>query len=146
MKLIGIVLLLGAYASAWAQVAGVAITNAKVVDEAGIVQENITIIMQHGVVQAIGTDLPIDDEMDVVDAQGKWVTSGFVAASGHLGLVEVGAVADSVDTATQHHQLTAGFKVVDAFNSHCRPERPFTKQTESEGYRYGLARPNDHPL
>ena len=117
MKLIGMLLLLGSYASAWAQVAGVAITNAKIVDETGIVQENITIIMQHGVVQAIGSDLPIDDEMDVVDAQGNWVTSGFVAASGHLGLVEVGAVTDSVDTATQHRQLTAGFKVVDAFNS-----------------------------
>ena len=38
MKLIGMLLLLGSYASAWAQVAGVAITNAKIVDETGIVQ------------------------------------------------------------------------------------------------------------
>ena len=103
--------------SPWISAAPLAITGANIVNSEGAIQEGVTIIVDQGTIQAIGDNIPVTDDMDLVDAQGRWVTSGFVAASGNLGLEEVGAVGDSVDTRTKHAQLTAAFEVADAFNA-----------------------------
>ena len=106
-----------ALTSSWSVATPLAITGANIVNAQGAIQEGVTIIVDQATIQAIGDNIPVTDDMDLVDAQGRWVTSGFVAASGNLGLEEVGAVGDSVDTRIKHAQLTAAFEVADAFNA-----------------------------
>lgn len=109
--------LVTALAAPFCLAAPTAITGANIVNSQGAIEEGVTIIVDQGTIQAIGENIPVTDEMDLIDAEGRWVTSGFVAASGNLGLEEVGAVGDSVDTRTKHAQLTAAFEVADAFNA-----------------------------
>jgi len=109
--------LVTALAAPFCLAAPTAITGANIVNSQGAIEEGVTIIVDQGTIQAIGENIPVTDDMDLIDAEGRWVTSGFVAASGNLGLEEVGAVGDTVDTRTKHAQLTAAFEVADAFNA-----------------------------
>ena len=44
------------------------------------------ILIENGTLAAIGTDLQIPDEAEVIDATGKEIYPGFVEAHGHIGL------------------------------------------------------------
>lgn len=138
MKALLSLCLAAALTSPYITAAPVAITGANIVNSEGAIQEGVTIVIDQGTIQAIGNNIPVSDDMDVVDAQGRWVTSGFVAASGNLGLEEVGAVGDSVDTRTKHAQLTAAFEVADAFN----PTSTLIPVARTEGITSALIMPS----
>ena len=54
-----------------------AIIHAKAVTPGGIIP-NATILLDAGNIQAIGTDLPVPADAEVIDAAGMWVGPGFV--------------------------------------------------------------------
>ena len=54
-----------------------AIIHAKAVTPGGII-EDATLLLKDGLIQSIGTDLPIPADADVLDADGMWVGPGFV--------------------------------------------------------------------
>lgn len=54
-----------------------AIVHAKAVTPGGIL-DNATLLLEDGYIQAVGTDLEIPKEAEVIDAAGMWVGPGFV--------------------------------------------------------------------
>jgi imidazolonepropionase-like amidohydrolase len=95
----------------------VAITGGKVVTggPAGTI-EGGTVLIQDGKIRAVGRDVAVPAGARRIDATGKMVTPGFMDSLSRLGLVEVGAVEDSVDMRTQRDEITAAFNVADAVN------------------------------
>lgn len=95
----------------------VAITGGKVVTggPAGTIDGG-TVLIQDGKVRAVGRDVSIPAGARRIDATGKVVTSGFMDSLSRLGLVEVGAVEETVDIRTESDEITAAFNVADAVN------------------------------
>ena len=54
-----------------------AIIHAKAVTPGGIL-ENATLLLEDGCIRAVGTDLEIPRDAEVIDAEGMWVGPGFV--------------------------------------------------------------------
>ena len=110
-------LLLLALAALPAAAETVAITGGKVVTggSAGTI-EGGTVLIQDGKIRAVGRDVAIPAGARRIDATGKVVTPGFMDSLARLGLVEVGAVEETVDTRTERDEITAAFNVADAIN------------------------------
>ncbi|MFY8273379.1 amidohydrolase family protein [Pseudoalteromonas sp. SSDWG2] len=90
-----------------------AITNATIhtATELGTLS-NASVIIENGKITAINPDQVNADV--IVDAQGKVLTPGFIGSRNQLGLVEVGAVAESRDGADKKASIT--FDPSSAFN------------------------------
>lgn len=114
-RLKALLLLLVLPAAAWAET--VAVTGGKVVTggPAGTI-EGGTVLLQDGKIRAVGRDVSIPAGARRIDATGKVVTPGFMDSMARLGLVEVGAVEETVETRTQDDEITAAFNVGDAVN------------------------------
>ena len=67
-----------------------AITNGYVVPVAAEPIENGTVLIEDGVITAVGTDVGVPEGTETVDAEGRWVLPGFVEAHGHIGIHEEG--------------------------------------------------------
>lgn len=96
----------------------IAITNAEVYTLAskGILS-NATVVIDEGKITAVyaNDELPAQLSVDkTIDAAGKILTPGFIASNNLLGLVEVGAVANSRDSAAKKADIT--FDASLAFN------------------------------
>lgn len=78
----------------------------------------LDLLIKDGQITGIGSGLEAGPEAQVIDAQGKPVTSGFFNADTQLGLREVSAVAPTVDSYTENEAITASLKVSDAVNPH----------------------------
>ncbi len=63
-----------------------ALVGATILDGAGGLVENGTVIMADNKVMAVGVNLSIPDGAAVVDAAGKWVTSGIIDIHSHIGI------------------------------------------------------------
>ncbi|HYW52130.1 MAG TPA: amidohydrolase family protein [Gemmatimonadaceae bacterium] len=97
----------------------VAITGATIYPVSGPKLENATIVLSDGVISAIGTGVAIPANARRIDAAGKWITPGLVATATSLGVVEIGAVADTRDQrARGKDNVAAAFRVWDALNPH----------------------------
>ena len=79
--------------------------------------ENGTIIMTNGVITALGAGIAVPAGARRIDATGKWITPGLIAAATTLGVVDVGAVRDTRDASARGtSNIAAAFRVWDAFN------------------------------
>tara|TARA_B110000211_G_scaffold170026_1_gene191875 strand:+ start:498 stop:1658 length:1161 start_codon:yes stop_codon:yes gene_type:complete len=78
------------------------------------VLKGASIVMDNGKITAINPAEVIADE--IIDANGKIVTPGFIASNNQLGLVEVGAVAGSRDAGDDKAGID--FDVSLAYNAH----------------------------
>ncbi|MEX0976460.1 MAG: amidohydrolase family protein [Woeseia sp.] len=78
--------------------------------------ENAMVLIEDGIVTAVGNDLEIPVDARRIDAVGKVVTPGLMTPMGQIGLVEVDAVAGTVDFIQRGDQFSAGFDVADAYN------------------------------
>jgi len=63
-----------------------ALTGATVLDGAGNMYENATVLMADGKVSAVGVNITVPDGAVVVDASGKWVTAGIIDIHSHIGI------------------------------------------------------------
>ena len=63
-----------------------ALVGATVLDGAGNLIENGTVVMADGKVQAIGANVAVPDDAVTVDAAGKWVTPGIIDIHSHIGI------------------------------------------------------------
>ncbi|GHA00235.1 amidohydrolase [Arenicella chitinivorans] len=93
------------------------IKNAKLVDGVERAEGVVDIAVRDGRIQQIGTDLTADDTTRVIDAAGKPVTPGLFNVNTQIGLMEVGAVAASVDARAMREDVTASLRVADAYNA-----------------------------
>lgn len=55
----------------------IALTNAKIIP---VTQK----IIENGKVKALGADIPIPENFEVIDYQGKWITLGLIDTHTHL--------------------------------------------------------------
>jgi imidazolonepropionase-like amidohydrolase len=95
----------------------VAITGGRVVTlgPAGTIDGG-TVVIQDGRIAAVGRDVAIPPGARRIDATGKVVTPGLMDSLSRLGLVEVGAVQETVDIQTTEDRFTAAYNVADALN------------------------------
>jgi imidazolonepropionase-like amidohydrolase len=95
----------------------IAITGGKVYPVSGAPIDNGTVLIRDGKIAAVGANVTIPDGAQRIDAAGKWVTPGLVNGATQLGLVEIGAVAETRDiSARGERNVAAAFTVWEGFN------------------------------
>ncbi len=84
-------------ASAGAQQDDYAITGGTVVTVSGAAIPNGTVLIQDGLITAVGSDVTIPEGIERIDATGKFVYPGLIDAGTGLGLQEAGGMAGPID-------------------------------------------------
>jgi imidazolonepropionase-like amidohydrolase len=117
MRHLPVTILLSVLAAASASAQTTAIVGATVhtMGPSGTLND-ATVIMIDGSITAIGRGLAVPAGANRVDGSGKILTPGLISAVGQLGLVEVGAVSETVDSIQRGKQFSAGFDIADAYN------------------------------
>ena len=99
-----------------------AITNAIVViGDGGEPIRGGTVVVRGGKVVAAGAGVAVPDGMTAIDAQGKWVTPGIVAAITDLGLLDVDGVSESNDYTKGGGPFSAALDAATAINPASQP-------------------------
>jgi imidazolonepropionase-like amidohydrolase len=73
------------------------IKNATIFPVEGEPLESADLLIQAGEIAAIGNGIPAPEGTKIIDASGMFVYPGFIDAHTHLGLVEISAIASTVD-------------------------------------------------
>jgi imidazolonepropionase-like amidohydrolase len=76
-----------------------------------------TVVIRDGRVVAAGANVAVPAGATIVDARGKWVTTGIVAGFSRIGLVEVDAVDPTNDVQANTSPFSAAIDVAPAINS-----------------------------
>jgi len=74
-----------------------ALTNARIVTVTQGVIERGTLIIREDRIVAIGTDVAIPPDAEVIDCTGLEIYPGFIDSGTHLGLIEVGSLPETRD-------------------------------------------------
>lgn len=74
-----------------------AITGATVVTVSGATIQNATVLVQDGIITAVGTNVTIPAGVERIDASGKFVYPGLIDAGTGVGLEEAGGMDGAVD-------------------------------------------------
>ncbi|MGG7060297.1 amidohydrolase family protein, partial [Clostridium tertium] len=80
----------------------------------GIVEEDI--IIENGKIVAIGKNLDVPSDAQVIDAGGKFVFPGFIDAHTHLGLWEDGMGFEGADGNEETDPITPHLNPIDGIN------------------------------
>lgn len=101
-------------AASGAHAATMAIINARILNPGAAEIGSGTVVVRDGKVAAVGANVSVPADAQVVDARGGVVTPGFVAVNSNLGAIEIGAVGDDVSVDTE--DLGAAFDIQYALN------------------------------
>ena len=94
-----------------------AIKNAKVLTVTGGTLENGIVLIDNGKITAVGTDVAIPADAEVLDATGKWVTPGLIDAHTHISVKGEPAWMPSVSDITEiTSPITPSVRCIDALN------------------------------
>jgi len=93
----------------------IAITGARVVPVEGAPFDG-TVLMHGGRIAAMGPDVTIPADAEVIDADGRWVLPGFIDAHTHVGLHEEAEGWAGSDTNELTDPVTAAVRALDAIN------------------------------
>lgn len=74
-----------------------ALTNAKIYTVTNGVIENGTIIINNGVIEAVGDDINIPGDAEVFDYNGREIYPGMIDSGTQLGLNEIGSISEAQD-------------------------------------------------
>jgi len=99
--------------------------------------QNATVILQDGVIAAVGKDVRIPAGARVVDVAGKFITPGLIDAYGRLGVTEVDGEAATVDESAKGLPYSAAFSVAEAIE----PRSQRIQVNRAEGITAGLVAP-----
>jgi len=99
-----------------AQAQTVAITNGEVHTVSGTVIPGGTVLVENGLITAVGPNVTIPPGTRVLDATGKVVTPGLFDSSTRLGVVEVGSYQGTSDGSSSNDRMTAAFNVAEGIN------------------------------
>lgn len=72
------------------------------------------LLVQDGKITALGADVEVPADADVVDCEGKWLLPGFVDAHVHLGMHAEGEVGATSDVNEMTDPVMAGVRAIDA--------------------------------
>ena len=79
-----------------------AITNANIIIGNGEMLLNADLLMENGKISAIGKDINIPENINVIDGTGKWVTPGIIDAHSALGV----SPTLGIDAVQEFHEAT----------------------------------------
>lgn len=115
--LVGLAMVSSAMINPGAMAQTVAITNGKVVigGEAEIL-DNATLVFQGERITAVGTGIVPPADARVIDAAGKWVTTGIFAPASQVGLVEIEAESATDDSDGASEYFSTALTIADGFN------------------------------
>ena len=103
-----------------AQAAPVLIKNAKLAQAGLDTDVLVDILVQDGRFQQVETNLQlpgaVSETLEIIDAQGQWVTPGLIDSGTTIGLVDVRGLGISSDNQVVDFSLSAGFSVALALN------------------------------
>jgi imidazolonepropionase-like amidohydrolase len=104
--------------------------------------EGGTVVIRDGRIVAVGRNVAVPAGARRIDAAGRHVTPGFIESGTAIGLVEVGAVAGSVDhtiiqTSVMREQIRAAFNIADGIN----PQSTVIPVTRIAGITTAVSRP-----
>ena len=102
----------------------------------GVIKD-ASIIIDNGIIKAMGTDLKIPAGSQVIDAKGGSITPGLFNGVTHIGIEEVSAIRATDDFMTKDDQITASLVVADAFN----PRSVIIPQNRIHGLTHALVFP-----
>ena len=95
----------------------IALTNCKAVTIANGILENATILVDEGLIQAVGVDVEIPTDAEVMDLGGKWVTPGFIDAHCHFSAMSEPRTKGMGDDGNEvTNPVTAHIRIIDALN------------------------------
>ncbi|UTA48522.1 amidohydrolase family protein [Simiduia sp. 21SJ11W-1] len=94
------------------------------------------VYINNGRIEALGKNLTQSADR-TLDGKGKTITAGLFNSSTHLGVVEVGAIEQTVDFYTERADITAALKVADAFN----PNSTLLPHNRAHGLTHALVMP-----
>lgn len=77
---------------------------------------NGTVVITGGLIEALGPDLQVPPDAEVIDASGRWVLPGFIDAHTHLGVDEAAEGWAGQDTNERTDPVTAQVRALDAIN------------------------------
>jgi len=92
------------------------IKNAHIKTMTGADIENGCILIEHGKITALGTDLIAPDSAQVIDAEGRLVTPGCVEAHCHIGLDNEALRWEGSDYNESTDPITPQMRAIDSFN------------------------------
>lgn len=78
--------------------------------------KNGQILMENGIIKAIGNNLLIPEDAEVIDAEGLLVTPGFIDAHCHIGLWEEGIGFEGEDGNEAVEPITPHLRAIDGIN------------------------------
>ena len=61
-----------------------AIINGKVITVTGQTYDKATVLIENGKIKAVGPDIPVPQDAEVIDATGCWVTPGLIDCHTHI--------------------------------------------------------------
>lgn len=105
----------------------VAITGGYVVPVSSTPIANGTVLIEDGVLTAIGAKVNVPRGATIVDATGKWVLPGFIESHGHVGIHEEANGSAGNDTNEMTNPNMAAARAIDAID------------IEDEGFRDALS-------
>lgn len=136
-KLISIVAIAAASFTASISAEDIAITGGRAFTNGGSGEvENATILVSGGKITSVSSGGAVPDGYRVIDASGKWVTAGFMAADTSLGLTEVSLSGGINDATAPAEKGAIGLSVVPALN----PANIFIPNTRIEGVTRAMTR------
>ena len=62
----------------------IAITNGKVVTVTGDTYEQGTVLVENGKIVAVGANIDIPADAEIINAEGMWVTPGLIEPHTHM--------------------------------------------------------------
>jgi imidazolonepropionase-like amidohydrolase len=99
----------------------IAITGGKVVVGNGAVHDGATVVIEGGVIAAVGAETPIPDGARIVDASGMVVWPGMIDPYTTLGLVEVSMDRPTNDANETTDTSTAELRASDGIDPYAEP-------------------------
>lgn len=92
------------------------IQNGKIYTMAGDILENGSILVDDGKIKAIGTDIDVPADAQVIDAAGKYVMPGFIDAHSHVGNFGSAVGEMGIDVNEMTDPLTPHVRGIDGIN------------------------------
>jgi len=96
-----------------------------------------TIVFDRGVITAVGTDIGIPANAEIISAEGRHVYPGLISADTHIGLLEIGAVRATNDR-QETGRINPNVRAETAFN----PESEMIPVTRTNGILVAVAAPS----
>ena len=94
----------------------IAITGGYVVPISSEPIENGTVVIEDGIITAVGAGVNIPKDATIIRAVGKWVLPGFIESHGHVGIHEEANGAAGDDTNEMTNPNMAAARAIDAIN------------------------------